>query len=100
MVSFDVDNLYTNVPVNEAIDIGLDALYERGNPPPIPFNRSQLKTLLEMSVCHIPFRFLDKIYIQTDGVTIGSPLRAILADLFLSKLETKLNRFSKNRPIL
>ena len=100
MVSFDVDNLYTNVPVNEAIEITLDTLYKRENPPPIPFNRAQLKTLLEMSVCHIPFRFLDKVYIQTDGVAMGSPLGPILADLFMSKLEAKLNRFSKNKPIL
>ena len=100
MVSFDVDNLYTNVPVNEAIEITLDTLYKRDNPPPILFNRTQLKTLLQMSVCHIPFRFLDKVYIQTDGVAMGSPLGPILADLFMSKLETKLNRFSKNRPIL
>ena len=40
MVSFEVDNLYTNVPINEAIEITLDTLYKRDNPPPIPFNRT------------------------------------------------------------
>lgn len=36
MISFDVDNLYTNVPVNEAIEMTLDMLFKRPNPPPIP----------------------------------------------------------------
>jgi hypothetical protein len=98
MISFDVDNLYTNVPVNEAIEITLDMLYKRSIPPDIPFTRIQLKQLLEMAVCNIPFRFIDKIYIQIDGVAMGSPLGPLLADLFMSNLELKLNRFSTNKP--
>jgi hypothetical protein len=100
MISFDVDNLYTNVPVHEAIEITLDMLFKRSNPPNIPFTRPQLKNLLEMSVTDIPFRFLDKLYIQVDGVAMGSPLGPILADLFMSNLELKLNRFSTNKPLI
>ena len=100
MLSFDVDNLYTNVPVKEAIDITLDLLFKKGSPASIPFNRDQLKHLLELAVCNIPFRFLDETYIQKDGVAMGSPLGPILADIFMSNLEKKLNKFSSNKPAL
>ncbi|CAF1220764.1 unnamed protein product [Didymodactylos carnosus] len=42
-------------------------LFKSPSPPAIPFTQSQLKQLLEFAVCNIPFRFLDKVYIQTDG---------------------------------
>ena len=99
MISFDVDNLYTNVPVNEIIKITLDMLFETSNPSPIPFTQTQLK-LLQMAVYNLPFRFPDKIYIHTDGVAIRSPLQPILADIFMSNLEQKLNRFSTNKPLI
>ena len=100
MISFDVDNLYTNVPVHEAIQITLDILYKKNNPALIPFSRAQLKQLLEFAVCNTPFRFFDKTFIQIDGVAMGSPLGPILADVFMSNLELKLNRFTTNKPIL
>jgi len=79
MISFDVDSLYTNVPVYEAIDITLDMLFKRSSPPPVPFNRSQLK-LLEFAV------------VQFNRIAMGSPLGPILADIFISILEIKLNK--------
>jgi hypothetical protein len=59
MISFDVDNLYTNVLVNEALKITSYNLFKGKNQPPIPFDRTQLKELLGLAVCDIPFRFLD-----------------------------------------
>ena len=100
MISFDVDNLYTNVPVHEAIGVTLNMLFKRPNPPSMPFTRSQLKQLLQYAVCNVPFRFLDRTYIQVDGVAMGSPLGPILADLFMSNLEQKLNKFTTNKPLI
>ncbi|CAF5034961.1 unnamed protein product, partial [Rotaria sp. Silwood1] len=99
MISFDVDNLYTNVPVHEAIEITLDLLFKTPKSSNITYTRSQFKELLKIAVCDIPFRFLDKTYTQIDGVAMGSPLGPILADLFMSNLEQKLNRFSTNKPL-
>ena len=97
MISFDIDNLYTNVPVYETIDITLDT---RQFSPLILFSRSQFKRLLEIAVCDIPFRFQHKTYVQCNGVAIGSPLGPILADIFISNLEMKLNKFSTNTLLL
>ena len=44
--NFHEDNLYTNVLVNEAIEIALDVLFKRPTSSPISFNRAQLRELL------------------------------------------------------
>ena len=62
MVSFIIDNLYTNIPVHEAVETTLNVLYkkgkEKGKGNTLPFSRTQFKKLLEISVCKVPFRFL------------------------------------------
>ena len=57
-----------------------------------------MRKLLNFAVRDVPFRFLSDQYVQVDGVAMGSPLAPILADLFMTKMEQKLNRFSTNRP--
>ena len=59
-----------------------------------------MRRLLELSVKDTPFRFQNKIYKQIDGVAMGNPLAPILADLWMQKLEQKLNKFSTNKPII
>ncbi|CAF3225361.1 unnamed protein product [Rotaria socialis] len=99
--SFDVESLYTNVPVEEAINVTLDFIFKlKQKNANIPFSREQMKKLLELSVRDAPFRFQNKIYKQIDGVAMGSPLAPILANLWLQKIEQKLNKFSKNRPVI
>ena len=100
MCSFDVENLYTNVPVNEAINITLDYMYKPNKLINVPFNRSQMKKLLDLSVCDAPFRFQNKLFKQVDGVAMGNPLAPVLADLWLQKIEQKLNKFSTSKPII
>ena len=69
--SFDVESLYTNVPVNETIEMTLDLMYKPKKITDLPFDRTTAKKLLELAVSSIPFRFLDENYVQVDGVAIG-----------------------------
>ena len=99
MCSFDVVSLYTNIPVDEAIDICLNKLYCNDE---IVYNltRSQFKKLLNYCVKQNHFAFNDNIYDQIDGVAMGSPLGPILANIFMSHLEsTALHKFHGNKPI-
>ncbi|CAF1073952.1 unnamed protein product [Rotaria magnacalcarata] len=98
MCTFDVDALYTNVPAKEAIEIAVKDMIKSKTINNTPFNEIQLKRLLEIAVHNIPFRFMNDNFLQTDGVAMGSPLEPILADIFMTNLEKKLNRFSKNKP--
>ncbi|CAF4823311.1 unnamed protein product, partial [Rotaria socialis] len=97
MVSFDVESLYTNVPVKEAIELALDIIYKRPNKPDKLLTRKQTQQLLHHAVCDVSFRFMDKTYIQKDGVAMGNAIAPILADLFMIKMEEKLNRFTKKQ---
>ena len=59
-----------------------------------------MRRLLQLSVKDAPFRFQNKIYKQIDGVAMDNPLASILADLWMQKLEQKLNKFSTNKPTI
>ena len=76
MGSLDVDSLFTNIPLNENIDICVNQLLENTNAVE-DFTKSELKQLL----C---FMFNGFLYKKTDGVAMGSPLGPSLANAFLS----------------
>ncbi|CAF4389133.1 unnamed protein product [Rotaria sp. Silwood2] len=88
MVSFDITSLYTNIPVNETIDIILKHLYNDERPPPT-IKKNDMKKLLEFVTEKSHFIFNGKIYDQVDGVSMGSPLAPLLAEIFLQEFEKK-----------
>ncbi|CAF4600906.1 unnamed protein product [Rotaria sp. Silwood2] len=100
MCSFDVESLYTNVPVEEAIEVTLNYIDKPKKLVDVPFDEEQMKTLLDLSLRDSTFRFQNKIYKQIDGVAMGNPLAPIIADLWMQKIEEKLNRFSTNKPMI
>ncbi len=100
MVSFDITSLYTNIPIDETIDIILKQLYEiRPTPPPI--DRTDFERLLTFATKNSHFLFDGKMYDQIDGVSMGSPLAPLLAENFLQEFEKKhLPLFEKNMGIV
>ena len=86
MASFDVKSLFTNIPLNETIDICVDNLF-CDNDIILGFNKQQLHKLLTLAASDCLFLFNQKIYKQTDGVAMGNPLGPTLANAFLSHHE-------------
>jgi hypothetical protein len=89
LVSFDVESLFTNVPLNETIEIILNALFIDPNLTYSGLNRSQFKTMLEFAVHENHFIFDNTLYKQTEGMAMGSPLGPTFANIFLNHLESK-----------
>ena len=86
MTSFDVDSLFTNIPLDETINICVKKLFGRKHKFK-GFSRSQFKSLLEFAVKDNLILFNGKYYIQVDGVAMGSPLGPTLANIFLCHWE-------------
>ena len=79
MASFDIKDLYTNIPLHETIEICINQLSSD------LFNLPQqlFRQMLEISVFNTVFAFNDKFYKQIDGLGMGLPLSPTLANIFL-----------------
>ncbi|XP_066941127.1 uncharacterized protein [Macrobrachium rosenbergii] len=87
MASFDVESLFTNFPAAEAIDIILNKLFPSDNSLVNHFNKTQLKSLLELAVQDTAFIFDGTLFSQIEGIAMGSPLGPNFAVIFMNSLE-------------
>ena len=85
MVSFDVQSLFTNVPLKETIDICAETLYHKDNN--LALQKSSFIKLMNLATSEIEFSFSGEMYRQTDGVAMGSPLGPTLANILMGYLE-------------
>ena len=81
LISFDVTSLFTNIPLEETINIQIDTIFE--NYPNVKFTRKELQKLFKMTTSETRFIFNNEIYDQISGVSMGSLLAPILANLFM-----------------
>ena len=72
LVSFDVKSLVTNVPLDQTIEIILNRVYKK-NEISTDMTKSEMKELLNLCTKSVHFTFDDNIYVQNDGVAMGSP---------------------------
>ncbi|XP_050518098.1 uncharacterized protein LOC126892578 [Diabrotica virgifera virgifera] len=98
LVSFDVSNLFTNVPRDETIPIVENLLIKSNT------NRgtiSHMLGLLKLCLSQDFFSFNNIIYRQAQGLAMGNPLSPVLADLFLNNLECNIfdNHSSVHNPL-
>ena len=71
--SLDVDSLFTNIPLEESINICVGNLCnDNENPPNIP--KHDFCNLLNIVTKETSFMFNNKYYKQADGVAMRSPL--------------------------
>ena len=85
MVSFDVESLFTNIPLGECIDLAVNYISE-GNPD-LKLSKSELRSLFTVATAQTHFLFNGSFYDQIDGVAMGSPLAPVLANLFMGHHE-------------
>ena len=81
LISFDVTSLFTNIPLSEAIDIAINLIFE--NSPDIKFTKREVRKIFRIATSQTHFTFNGRIFDQIDGVTMGSPLAPVLANLFM-----------------
>lgn len=98
MISFDITNLYTNVPTNETLEIVKTILDEKIE------NKEDSKNiynLFDLCIKQNFCTFNNQCYCYNEGLPMGSPLSGLLADIFLNNIENNKimndnNPFKKN----
>ena len=89
MASFDVVSLFTQIPLDETIDIICDSLFKKKNTKVRKLDKAEFKDLLNLAVKDSPFLFNNKLYTQRDGIAMGSPLGPSFANCFMGFHEEK-----------
>lgn len=87
MASFDVKSLFTNIPLDETVNICVEQLFKNCNLVN-GYNKKDFHKLLSLAVKDSLFTFNNEIYKQTDGVAMGNPLGPTLANAFLAYYES------------
>ena len=87
MASYDLSNLFTNIPLDETITIILNSLFSNHNSLFLGMTRELFKTSLEYSVKFSFFIFNGKLHKQCDGLGMGLPLAPTFANIFMCNLE-------------
>ena len=90
MCSFDASSLFTNIPLEETIQICLDTLYRDEQTPKPALPGKLLKTLLVKATTEVEFSFDGVMYRQMDGMAMGSPLGPVLANIFMGFCEANI----------
>ena len=86
LVSYDVSSLFTNVPVNERIEILAEKAFKDdwfNKEYDHSITKTVLKELLEAATKNQLFHFKGNLYEQVDGVAMGSPLGPLMANTFV-----------------
>ena len=86
LVSYDVSSLYTNVPLDESIELISNKIYSSDSLARPPFPKTVFVKLLKFSTSGL-FMYKNSLFRQVDGVAMGSPLGPSIANFFLGHLE-------------
>lgn len=82
MAGFDVESLFTNMPLLETTEIIVDNI-QTTHLNKFGLTKDSFKKLLNIAAHHSVFSYNDDLYMQTDGVAMGSPLGPSYANAFL-----------------
>ncbi|XP_068678522.1 uncharacterized protein [Montipora foliosa] len=88
MVSFDVESLFTNVPIDAAVQTALQKLEDDPSladcTTPTP---AQIADLLNFVLRSTYFQFNGSTYEQLEGAAMGSPVSAVITNLYMESFE-------------
>ena len=88
-VSYDVDSLFTNIPLKETIYYIIHKIYNEKFLKPI-CNKLIFKRLLYKLTTDCTIQFNQSFHKQIDGCALGRPLSVILADIHMVRTENEL----------
>ena len=88
-VSFDVESLFTNVPLQRTLRIIEDRIYNK-KLVKTKLTKSTLRKLIRDTCTKTVFSCNNKLYEQTDGVSMGGSLGPVLANIIMTEFEHEI----------
>jgi len=83
MISSDIKDLYVNIPTDETLNIIKSKLLKNNDIQITYHMLSLLKVILSQNY----FMFQQNIYQPAQGISIGSPISSLIAEIFLQHYE-------------
>ena len=81
LVSYDVTSLFTNIPLQETIDIAINLIFNHN--PNLNITKNNLKDFSFCPISQSHFIFKGKFSNQIDGIAMGYPLAPVLTNIFI-----------------
>ena len=101
MASFDVESLCVNVPIDAAVQAALQRLE---NDPSLAVRTAltpaQIADLLTFVLRSTFFQYNGSVYEQKEGAAMGSPVFAVIANLYMESLEEQAITTSSYKPTI
>ena len=85
LITFDIKDLYVNIPVSETLNIVKTKLLQNND----THIAQQIFTVLKEVLSQNYFTFQQRIYQPEQGIAMGSPISGIIAKIFLQHFEDK-----------
>ena len=85
-VSYDVESLFTSIPIKETIDYIIHKIYTKNVIEPM-CKKSIFKKLLIKLTKECTFSVNNRLIKQIDGYTMGGPISVAFVDIYMCKME-------------
>ena len=101
MTSYDIENLYCNVPLKETANIILDRMFTSDSCTFLRLSKQLFRTQLEIATMNSFFIFDGNLYKQCEGLRMGLLQFPALSKMFLSHHEYSwINNCENNSKLL
>ena len=85
MITYDIKDLYINIPIEENLTITKQQLLKNND----KYITKQIITILHTILKQNYFEFQETIYHPSKGIAMGSPISGTMAEIFLQHIENK-----------
>jgi hypothetical protein len=85
--SFNIENMYTNIPNVEVLNIIKNIM--ESDPETKKAEQEEIINILKSMMEQNYFRFNQQYYKQTEGLAVGAPTYAILAEVYIQYIQHK-----------
>jgi hypothetical protein len=97
MITWDIKDLYVNIPIDKTLNIIKTKLQQSNDTQTTHQIISLLRTVLSQNY----FTFRQKIYQPEQGISMGSPISSLIAEVFLQNFEGKnIKQFLETKSII